>query len=185
MANGPGPGPGAIDSDGLELSYRDHERLNSLLHGDRFRALVYADRRYLVLGAGGDSAAAIRRAIVYRELRDRPFGTVFQLEDFQLTPDDLALWASLYEHLCDLATHIVIVLENYQGGYVWELGYLFHRDTREKVWVLKREYGDAATNRAKYDNGMAASHLRQLETAGRTYSWGTQTELKQTLENIP
>jgi len=174
-----------IDVGGLALDYEGHERLKSLLHGDQFRTLAYADRRYLVLGAGGDGAAADRRREVYGRLDDRPGATAFRLEDFGVAPDELALWASLYEQLCDRATHVVAVIEDYEGGYVWELGYLFHRDVREKVRVLKRDYGDPDTNRDHYDNGMAASHLRLLENADRTVRWEDRDELRRATQEIP
>lgn len=174
-----------IDTEGLALSYEDHEKLKSLLHSDQFQSLAYAERRYLVLGAGGETGAADRRLSVYKWLDDRPSSTAFRLKDFELTPDELALWASLYEQLCDRATHIVVVIEDYEGGYVWELGYLFHEVIREKVWVLKRTYGDEETNRTHYHNGMAASHLQLLENADRTFTWTDRDELKTAIENVP
>lgn len=174
-----------IDAGGLALDYEDHERLKSLLHGEQFRTLAYADRRYLVLGEGDDPDASARRMSVYSRLEDRPGATAFRLEDFDLTPDELALWASLYEQLCDRATHVVLVIEDYEGGYVWEMGYLFHREIRGKVWVLKRDYGDPETNRERFDNGMAASHLRLLENADRTFRWGNEDELGAAVGRVP
>ncbi|WP_255193186.1 hypothetical protein [Natronobeatus ordinarius] len=174
-----------IDVDGLAFTYEEHERLKTLLHGERFRDLAYSERRYLVLGAGGDSEVADRRMTVYERLGARRDATSFRLEDFGLTPDELALWAAAYENLCAKATHIVAVIEDYEGGYVWELGYLFHEDVREKVWVLKRDYGSEAANRAHYDNGMAASHLRLLENADRTVRWTDDADLEARLEAVP
>jgi len=174
-----------IDAEGLALDYEDHERLKSLLHGEQFRTLAYADRRYLVLGEGDDPGASARRMTVYSRLDDRPDATAFRLEDFELGPDELALWASLYEQLCDRATHIVLVIEDYEGGYVWELGYLFHREIRETVRVLKRDYGDPEANRERFDNGMAASHVQLLENADRTFRWGDEDELETAVGEIP
>lgn len=174
-----------VDTGGLALDYEDHEQLKSLLHGEQFRTLAYADRRYLVLGRGDDSDAANRRMTVYDRLNDRPDATAFRLEDFDLTPDQLALWASMYEQLCDRATHIVLVVEDYDGGYVWEMGYLFHEKIRETVWVLKRDYGDPGTNREHFDNGMAASHLQLLENADRTIRWEDEAELDVATAEIP
>ncbi|RQH02293.1 hypothetical protein [Natrarchaeobius oligotrophus] len=180
-----GTAPEGIDTDGLALTYEEHERLKSLLHGNRFRTIAYAERRYLVLGAGGDGDVADRRMRVYDRLESRPDATAFRLEDFELTPDELALWASLYEHLCDRATHVVLVVEDYEGGYVWEMGYLFHENVRGKVWVLKRTYDDEKTERTRYDNGMAASHLRLLENADRTHRWRDGDDLERALERVP
>lgn len=176
---------GFIDVDGLAFTFEEHERLKTLLHGERFRELAYSERRYLVLGAGGDDETAARRMAVYDRLARRPDAVSFRLEDFGLTPDELALWAAAYENLCEKATHIVVVIEDYEGGYVWELGYLFHEDVREKVWVLKREYESEEENRNHYDNGMAASHLRLLENADRTVRWTDEDDLEEKIGEIP
>ena len=174
-----------IDVDGLAVTFEEHERLKTLLHGERFRELAYSERRYLVLGTGGDSASADRRMMVYELLGNRPDALSFRLEDFGLTPDELAVWAAAYENLCAKATHIVAVIEEYEGGYVWELGYLFHEDVREKVWVLKRDYGSETANRRHYDNGMAASRLQLLENAERTVRWTDRDDLEAGVAEIP
>ena len=174
-----------IDVGGLAFTFEEHERLKSLLHGDLFQALAFSDRRYLVLGAGGDDDVAARRMTVYDRLGARGDAVSFRLEELGLTPDELALWAAAYEQLCATATHIVLVIEDYDGGYVWELGYLFHESIREKVWVLKREYGSDDCNRKYYDNGMAASHLRLLEHADRTITWQDEHELTAGVRDIP
>ena len=178
-------GPNRIDVDGLAFTFEEHERLKTLLHGDRFRDLAYSERRYLVLGAGGETDSADRRMMVYDRLGTRSDATAFRLEDFGPTPTELALWAAAYENLCAKATHIVAVIEDYEGGYVWELGYLFHEDVREKVWILKRDYGNEETNRAHYSNGMAASHLRLLENAERTIRWTDRDDLEAKLDSVP
>lgn len=98
---------------------------------------------------------------------------------------ELALWAVAFEILCEQATHIVAVIEDYEGGYVWELGYLFREELREKVWVLKRDYGSAGANRERYDNGMAASHVRLLENADRTVRWSDEAELRDGTNAVP
>ncbi|WP_255171201.1 hypothetical protein [Natrononativus amylolyticus] len=185
MAEESGVDADVIDVDGLAFSFEEHERLKTLLHSDRFRELAFSERRYLVLGAGGDTDVADRRMAVYKLLARRRDAVSFRLEDFGLTPDELALWAAAYENLCAKATHIVLVIEDYEGGYVWELGYLFHEDIREKVWVLKREYGSVEANRARYDNGMAASHLQLVENADRTFRWTDRDELETQTEKIP
>ncbi len=185
MDDDEGIDPDFIDIEGLALDYEEHEKLKSLLHSNQFQTLAYADRRYLILGEGGDTDAADRRMSVYNWLDDRPSATAFRLEDFGLTPDDLSLWASMYEQLCDRATHIILVVEDYEGGHVWEMGYLFHQEIRETVWVLKRDYGDAETNRAHFNNGMAASHLQLLENADRTIHWQDTDDLKSATERLP
>ncbi len=122
---------------------------------------------------------------VYDLLGGRPDAVSFRLEDFGLTTDELALWAAAYENLCAKATHIVLMVEDYEGGYVWELGYLFHDDIRRKVWVFKREYGSDGANREHYNNGMAASHLRLLENADRTVRWKDEADLTERVTDIP
>ena len=76
-------------------------------------------------------------------------------------------------------------IEDYEGGYIWELGYLFHREIRETVRVLKRDYGDPEANRERFDNGMAASHVQLLENADRTFRWGDEDELETAVGEIP
>lgn len=175
--------PNFIDVDGLAFTLEEHERLKTLLHSKRFQSLAFSDRQYLVLGAGGDGEIAERRLAVYDQLDQRSGATAFRLEDFGLTPDEIALWAAAYEILCEWATHIVAVIEEYDGGYVWELGYLFHDEIREKVWILKREYGSTDANRSHYNNGMAASHLQLLENANRTVLWEDGAELEANVRN--
>lgn len=179
------PESGFIDATDLALTPAEHERLKTLVHGPRLKDVAYSDRRYLVTGAGGDTGATARRALVYEALDDRRNAIAFQLEEFELTPEELALWAAAFEILCEQATHIVAVIEDYEGGYVWELGYLFRTELREKVWVLKRDYGSAGANRERYDNGMAASHVRLLENADRTVRWSDEAELRDGTQAIP
>lgn len=174
-----------IDVDGLTLSFEEYERLKTLQHGERFRKLAYSDRIYLVVGAGGDTAKAARRRSVADELDRRADATAIRLEEFELTSDDLALWATTFELLCDRATHIVVIIEDYEGGYVWELGYLFQQSLRELVWVLKRDHGTPDENRARYDNGMAASHVQLLENATRTVRWEGEDDLVACLDRLP
>lgn len=174
-----------IDVDGLSLSFEEYERLKTLQHGDRFRELAYSDRIYLVVGAGGETGKAARRRTVTDELDRRAGATAIRLEEFELTSEDLALWATAFELLCDRATHIVVVIEDYEGGYVWELGYLFQQSLRERVWVLKRDHGTAGANRKRYDNGMAASHVRLLENATRTLRWEAEDDLVDRLDELP
>lgn len=175
---------GVVDIDGLAFTYEEYEQLKTLLHSERFRELAYSERRYFVLGAG-DAERADRRQFVADLLDGRSNAISFRLEDVGLTTDELPLWTAAYEILCDRATHIVVVLEDYDGGYVWELGYLFHDTVREKVWVLKREYGNEEMMLKRYDNGMAASHVKVLENAERTIPWTDSDDLGKGIERIP
>ena len=84
-----------------------------------------------------------------------------------------------------MATHIVAVIEDFKGGYVWELGLLFAPSYREKAWVLKRRYSDEDTEHEKYDNGMSASHVKLLLTGSRAYEWTDTDDLRDTVAEIP
>jgi hypothetical protein len=91
----------------------------------------------------------------------------------------------VFDILCGMATHIVAVIEDFDGGYVWELGLLFAPSYREKAWVLKRRYPDDDTERDKYDNGMSASHVTLLLTGSQAFEWTDTDELRGAVENIP
>ena len=64
------------------------------------------------------------------------------------------------------------MVEEFDGGYVWELGLLFAPPYREKAWVLKRRYPDEEAERDRYDDGMGASHVELLLT-GPAHTSGT------------
>ncbi|ELZ99184.1 hypothetical protein C439_15034 [Haloferax mediterranei ATCC 33500] len=143
------------------------------------------DRRYLIVGVGGETGAATRRMDVYDLLNDRNGAISMRLEDFGLTPDEIELWNRVFDILCGRATHIVGVLEDFDGGYVWELGLLFAPSYRQKVWVLKRLYPDEQTERDKFDNGMAASHVKMLLTGNRCLEWRDEDELYDAVSQLP
>ncbi|MFB6175552.1 MAG: hypothetical protein ABEI99_00105 [Halobaculum sp.] len=173
--------------EGVELSPSEHQRVKDLLNGDQLDRLVGYERRYLVVGAGGETGAATRRQTVYELLdaRDDPPAVATRLEDFGLTPEEIRLWARVFDVLCGMATHAVAVIEDFDGGYVWELGLLFSPDYREKVWVLKRRYEDSGLERGKYDNGMGASHVELLLTGPRVIEWKIPSELPDAVAEIP
>ena len=171
----------------LTLSPEEHQRIKDLAHGDEFQRLRQYERIYLVCGAGGDSGAADRRQDVYELLdgRTNPSAVATRLEDFGLTKDEMRLWVHLFDKLCAFATHITAVIEDFDGGYVWELGLLFAPSYREKVWVLKRRYENGREERAHYDNGMGASHVRLLLTGERAYEWTDTDDLREAVSKIP
>lgn len=173
----------------LTLTPDQHEMLKEKIHGPRYNQILYSERRYLVIGAGGDTDAADRRQLVCDLLDDRKDAAGFRLEDFGLTPDEIDLWAAAFEILCEQSTHIVGVLEDFDGGHVWELGYIYRMQTavRDILWMLKRIYADQETQRDNYDNGMAASHLSHLEAAvsDRVIEWEDAADLQAAVEEIP
>lgn len=182
------------DSETLSLTPQQHERLKEHLHGDdpkgkRLDELTYTDRRYLVVGRGGDDGPGSRRTMVRDVLDDRRDAVAFRLEDFGLTPDEIDLWAPAFDILCQQATHVIGILEDYDGGHVWELGFLYHQQSRihDVLWLLKRIYKSNEKQREKYDNGMAASHLAALEktTTNRVLQWKTVEELRRAITEIP
>lgn len=177
-----------VGEDRLRPTPEQHERLKDALHGGSFKDIKRSDRRYLVIGSG-DGAPGRRRRRVRDRLDDRPGAMAFQLEDFGFADDELALWAPAFEVLAEMASHVVGVLEDFDGGYVWELGYLYHHQTRVRdvLWLLKRLYGSAEEMRRRYDNGMAASHLAALERAAgdRVVHWEEPADIPEAVARVP
>ena len=178
-----------VGEERLRPTPRQHERLKNALHGsDRFDDIRRADRRYLVVGRGGDGPGERRRRVC-AQLGERRRASAFRLEDFGFTADELALWAPAFDVLSAMASHVVGVLEDFDGGHVWELGYLYHHQThvRDVLWLLERIYDSEAETRERYDNGMAASHLAALEDAAgdRVITWNGAAELSDAVERIP
>jgi hypothetical protein len=171
----------------IQLTPSEHQRVKDIINGELLDDLKSHERRYLVAGAGGDTGAASRRQLVYERLDERtgPPAVAAQLEDFGLTPEEIRLWTRVFDILCGMATHIVAVIEDFDGGYVWELGLLFAPSYREKAWVLKRRYPDDDTEREKYDNGMSASHVKLLLTGSRAYEWVDTDDLRDVVDEIP
>ncbi|QLH83723.1 aminopeptidase [Halosimplex pelagicum] len=184
-------GAGLVDAspDSLTLTPQQHERLKTHLHGERLNDIQYSDRRYLVVGRGGDDGPGRRRRRVRDQLDDRREATAFMLEDFGLSGDEIDLWAPAFEILCEQATHVVGVLEDYDGGHVWELGYLYHEQSRvrDALWLLKRAYESDERRRERYDNGMAAAHLAALERAAgeRVVHWRGESDLRRAVREVP
>ncbi|MDZ5810507.1 aminopeptidase [Halorubrum sp. AD140] len=181
--------PAAVtDGEALSLSPEQHQRLKDGLHGTRFDDVRRADRRYLVVGSGSDEQGQRRQRVCSR-LDDRRDAIAFRLEEFGFDAADLDLWVPAFEVLSVQATWIVGVIEDFDGGHVWELGYLYRQQTtvRDALWLLKRVYDDPADERARYDNGMAASHLAALEAAvaDRVLEWATVDELDRVTDRIP
>lgn len=172
---------------GIQLTPTEHQRVKDLVNGDQLDRIKGHERRYLVAGAGGDTGAASRRQLVYDRLNSRtnPPAVATQLEDFGLTPEEIRLWTRVFDILCGMATHIVAVIEDFDGGYVWELGLLFAPSYREKAWVLKRRYPADDTERDKYDNGMSASHVKLLLTGSQAFEWTDTDELRAAVDEIP
>lgn len=172
---------------GVQLTPTEHQRVKDLVNGEQLDRIKGHERRYLVAGAGGETGAASRRQLVYDRLDSRtdPPAVATQLEDFGLTPEEIRLWTRVFDILCGMATHVVAVVEDFDGGYVWELGLLFAPSYREKTWVLKRRYPDEETEREKFDNGMSASHVKLLLTGSRAFEWVDATELRTVVDEIP
>lgn len=173
--------------DGIVLTPREHQRIKDLVNGEHLERVKGHERRYLVAGSGEGTDAGARRKRVYDLLdaRTNPPAVATRLEDFGLEDDEIRLWARVFDILCNEATHVVNVLEDFDGGYVWELGLLFAPTYREKVWVLKRRYPDPETERERYDNGMGASHVELLLSGPRAHEWTGEEELRTAVEEIP
>ncbi len=173
--------------EGVRLTPSEHQRVKDLVHGEQLERIRGHDRRYLVAGAGGETGAATRRQLVYDQLdaRTDPPSVATRLEDFGLTPDEIRLWTRVFDILCGMTTHIVAVVEDFDGGYVWELGLLFAPSYRKKTWVLKRAYADEEIERERYDNGMGASHVELLLRGDRSYEWCDTEDLRDAVAEIP
>ncbi|AHG00785.1 hypothetical protein HALLA_07345 [Halostagnicola larsenii XH-48] len=180
-----------LEADGttLSLTPAQHERLKNRLHGAQFAALRRADGRYLVIGRGGEDGPGERRQRVCSLLEERRSATAFRLEDFGFTGEELELWAPAFDILAGMATHVVGVLEDYDGGHVWELGFLYRQQShvRDVLWLLKRVYDSESKRREKYDNGMAASHLAALEEVAGDHviRWSEPEDLPEAVSEIP
>lgn len=185
-----------IDADKLEGEEQlkptpeQHEQLKNGIHGEAlFNQIRRAERRYLVIGRGGEAAPRKRRQRVYDLLDEREGATAFRLEDFGFTSDELDLWAPAFDVLSQMASHIVGILEDFDGGHVWELGFLYHQQTRIRdiLWLLKRIYESETKMHDHYDNGMAASHLAALEeaTGDRVITWKDPADLPDAVASIP
>jgi hypothetical protein len=168
------------------LTPEEYQRLKTVVNGGRLDQIKGHSRRYLVAGAGGDGEKADRRELVCCRLDERrdPPAVAVRLEDFGLTDEEMALWARLFDVLCGMATHVVAVLEDFDGGYVWELGLLYAPSYRVKAWVLQRVYDDDRTQRDHYANGMAAAHLEHLSRE-RVLTWTTVADLRAAVDKIP
>ncbi|WP_306061757.1 aminopeptidase [Natronococcus wangiae] len=176
------------DEGRLNPTPEQHERLKNGLHGELFTDIRRADRRYLVIGRGSGEPGERRRKVC--ELLDERRGAIaFRLEDFGFTGDELDLWAPAFDILSEMSSSTVGVLEDYDGGHVWELGYLYRYQTtvRNAFWMLKRVYDGEAEMRERYDNGMAASHLTALEEAvsDRVITWEHPEDLPEAVKSIP
>lgn len=176
--------------DRLSPTPEQHERLKNGLHDEALLADIRrAERRYLVIGRGGEGGPGQRRRRVCGLLDERVGATAFRLEEFGFTADDLDLWAPAFDVLSEMASHVVGVLEDFDGGHVWELGFLYHQQARVRdiLWLLKRVYENEDEMRDRYDNGMAASHLAALEEAAgdRVVTWRDPDDLPDAVAKIP
>lgn len=143
-------------------------------------------------GEETDESAYIGRVYpdeVVREEQLRPTSQQHEQLKNALHGADLDLWAPAFDVLSAMGSHIVGVLEDFNGGHVWELGYLYHHRTRvrDALWLLKRLYRSENEMREKYDNGMAASHLPALEKAAedRVITWGNEDDVPDAIHEIP
>lgn len=179
-----------VDDAQLQPTPQQHEQLKNQLHGSsQFNEIKRADTRYLVVGRGGEEGPGKRRLQVCEQLDGRRGAAGFRLEDFGFTGEEIDLWAPAFDLLSAMASHIVGVLEDFDGGHVWELGYLYHqqRHVRDRLWLLKRLYESDEEMRRQYDNGMAASHLAALEKTAedRVIGWSDEAGLRSAVEKIP
>ena len=177
-----------FDVDRLSLTPSQHQRLKNAVNSDPLTEMKQAGKRYLIVGRGSGEEGDRRRRVA-EWFDSRPNAVGIRLEDLDLDGDEIDLWAPAFEILAKQATWIVGILEDFDGGHVWELGYLYHLQTefRDILWTLKRVYTSEEKMRAKYDNGMAASHLKVLENTvqERVLEWTDGEELRRIVREVP
>ncbi len=164
---------------------KEHQQVKDIVNGSRLQAYKGHGRRYLVAGAGRTSDAWEQRVLVYKRLDCRSDADALKLEELGLRKDEIHLWAHVFDILCGISTQIVAVIEDFDGGYTWELGLMFAGENRDKTWILKRKYEDEDTERERYDNSMAASHIQLLLTGDRVHEWHDTEDLRQLVPKIP
>ena len=179
------------NTDNHSLSPEQNQRiLDAIYNKAQLTSLKNTDRTYLVFGPGeGKEEEYMRRKKVRDKLDKRPNAEAYFLEDFDLTEDDMDVWCHGFNQLAGLSSDAVGVFEEYNGGYVWEMGLLFSRDYNDEDidrWFLKREYEDEEKSREKYDNSMAYSDLKSMEktVADQLLKWKTEEELMEKVDEI-
>jgi hypothetical protein len=166
-----------IDSNSLPPA--QYEQLKDTVYdSDRLSAFRQPNSRYLVAGAGKSYPDRYERRVAVRDQLDsRPDTIATFLEDFDLGSDNVALWFRIFDILCGEATHIVAVLEAYEGGIVTELGCIAQFSYRDKAWVLKRHYDTKETRPDQYQNSMAGSVVAELNELNQQMTWRDEEEL--------
>ena len=168
-----------------ELTPEEHAAVKDVINGEKMQRFKTHENRYVVVGAGEASDAWERRMVVYDRLNNRPKAAAITLEELGLGDDEIRLWAAVFQLLCDLASQVVAVIEDFDGGYTWELALLFAADYRDFAWILKRTYEDEQTERERYDNSMGISHVRLLLTGDHAHEWRDIEDLKECVSHIP
>ncbi len=99
-------------------------------------------------------------------------------------PEAWEFWPTKFRILADRATYVVAVLEDTDGSHEWELGHVGGPEYRPKVYVIKRDYDDPATERERFD-ALPAQFVEILDRDGRVFRWKTDAELREAVEQIP
>jgi len=181
---------GLVESvtDTVSLTPNRYEQLKKLVHGnDTFAKITSAEKRYLIIGRGRGEMRHKKR--VKELLGSRRSAITFEFEEFKPKTDDIGLWPPVFDLFSKTATHIVGVVEDYDGGGVWDMGLLYHRQSHvhDSLWILKRVYDNQNINHERYGSGKAASRLGALEEAveDRVIKWQTEEDLRDAVKEIP
>ncbi len=155
-----------------------HEKVKSMIHGsDFFSEMMDVERKCLVVG-GKDLE---KWDVVRSSLSNPPKAAVIGLKDIETNEDKTHPRPLAFEILSEMATLIIGIFEDYDGGRVWELSTLYRRQSsvRGNLWMFKKAYDDEDVQHKKYDNGEAASRLTALEGAvgGRVKEWRKPDEV--------
>lgn len=168
-----------------ELTPEEHAAVKDVINGEKMQRFKAHENRYVVVGAGEASDAWERRMVVYDHLNNRQKSAAMTLEELGLGDDEIRIWAAVFQLLCDLASQVVAVIEDFEGGDTWELALLFAAEYRDFAWILKRKYEDEQTERERYDNSMGISHIKLLLTGDHAQEWRDIEDLKVCVSNIP
>ncbi|ELZ28969.1 hypothetical protein C474_13744 [Halogeometricum pallidum JCM 14848] len=147
------------------------------------------DRAYFVLGSYGRPEIH-RLQLVKDRLNRRADTYAFLMVDIR------SEWVNTYlkfRILADYTDFVIGVTEHDQGGFLVEQGYFtVLEEYFAKTHVLKREYEsvdsanvDTGVDLEKPYSGMQTAIFEMLADAGRLYTWNTEEELIECVEDLP
>lgn len=169
------------ESEKERISPEQYQDLKDAVFGEKFADVVFSDVSYFVLGSYG-TAERERLSLVRDELRARDGAYAFLMTEM---PEAWGYWTTKFVIFAKRADYVVGVFEHDRGGHEWEAGQLDRAEYRPKTHVLKRQYETKQQEREQFD-AMFAHYLAKLdEQLEQVYRWTDETELIESLENVP